>query len=61
MGSSLSAAERALALVNQSRELRARTLARRAELQKKTDKIMAHQPYVLKSSMGKQLTLDLHR
>jgi hypothetical protein len=61
MGSSLSAAERALALVNQSRELRARTLARRAEFQKKTDKIMAHQPYVLKSSVGKQLTLDLPR
>lgn len=59
MGSSISAAEQAIKLVKQSRELRERTLARRRELQMKTDKMLAHQPYVLKSSIGKQLSFNL--
>jgi hypothetical protein len=61
MGSSISAADRAIALVTQSRELRERTLARRRELQKKTDKMLAHQPYVLKRHMSQQLSLNLDR
>lgn len=59
MGSSISTAEQAIKLVKQSRELRERTLARRRELQMKTDKMLAHQPYVLKSSIGKQLSFNL--
>ena len=59
MGSSISAAEQAIKLVKQSRELRERTLARRRELQMKTDKMLAYQPYVLKSSIGKQLSFNL--
>lgn len=59
MGSNLSAAERAIALVNQSKSLRERTLERRRILQEKTDKMLAHQPYVLKRHMGKQLSLNL--
>ena len=61
MGSKLNAAERALALVNQSKSLRERSLERRRALQEKTDKILAHQPYVLKRNMGKQLSLNLDR
>lgn len=61
MGSTIPSADRAIALVNQSRQLRERTLERRRELQKKTDKMLAHQPYVLRSSMGKQLSLQLDR
>ena len=59
MGSSISAAEQAIKLVKQSRELRERTLARRRELQMKTDKMLAYQPYVLKGSSGKQLSFNL--
>lgn len=61
MGSSISAAQKAIDMVQQSRELRERTLARRRDLQKKTEKILAHQPYVLKSSIGKQLSFNLDR
>lgn len=51
--------ERALSSVARTRELRARNMDRRTELQKRAEALAAKPLYILKKYGGRQLSLEL--